>query len=130
MHGKLANCYSPAQSSRDAGTEAKVDGHTCIDCVILDSAMFRETVSTGRMVENSAAALPVSTAVDGKYVPVFWAFSTKRASRRMMIQSPDSYSGMKFVPLVLLTAVVVALAGTAGAAVASGPLGFEILGIV
>jgi hypothetical protein len=92
--------------------------------------MFRETVSTGRMVENSAAELPVSTAVDGKYVPVFWAFSTKRASRRMMIQSPDSYSGMKFVPLVLLTAVVVALAGTVGAAVASGPLGFEILGIV
>ncbi len=131
MHGKLANCYSPAQSSRDTGTEAKVDGHTCIDCVILDSVMFGETESSGRMVVNSATEkLPVTAAVDGKYVPVFWAFSTKRASRRMMIQSPDSYSGMKLEPLALLTAVVVALAGTAGAAVASGPLGFEILGIV
>ncbi len=47
-----------------------------------------------------------------------------------MIQSPDSYSGMKLEPVALLTAVVVALAGTTGAAVASGPLGFEILGIV
>jgi hypothetical protein len=130
MHGKLANCYSPAQSSRDAGTEAKVDGRTCIDCVILDSVMFGETESSRRMVVNSATELPVTAAVDGKYVPVFWAFSTKRASRRMMIQSPDSYSGMKLEPLALLTAVVVALAGTAGAAVASGPLGFEIFGIV
>ena len=131
MHGTLANCYSPARSSRDAGKEAKAGGHTCIDCVILDSVMFGETESSGRMVVNSATEkLPVTAAVDGKYVPVFWAFSTKRASRRMMMQSPDSYSGMNLVPLALLTAVGVALAGTAGAVVASGPLGFEILGIV
>jgi hypothetical protein len=130
MHGTLANCYSPARSSRDAGKEAKAGGHTCIDCVILDSAMFGETASSMRMVENSGVDFSVSAAAEGEYVPVFWAFSTKRASRRMMMQSPDSYSGMNLVPLALLTAVGVALAGTAGAAVASGPLGFEILGIV